>query len=322
LCINSLVDLNDAFNGFLLLAAPVLTGLAIAPMRGQWIILLGGGLGNPLAIGSFGAYAAILGFVTNFGERRSILRVAKLSIALLGLYVCLRSGSRGQLIACVLCAGAGVFWVLSGIKRQGLLKPLVVFAVLIACAAYAVNELGVGEFGYSWRWNAEKMINDMRRGRLETAGRLFEYYAEQSPLRWAVGLGGSASYKILGFYSHMVPVEVLCELGIVGCVIYAMIVWRSYASARVLIGEKRLSFFARRTIATLLCLLAVDGVLQLKQGSLLGSYAFFCTAILVGRIKYSLVDGVEGRVVLTGRERADTRLARASASSKSALRYS
>jgi hypothetical protein len=288
LCINNLEDMNDAFNGFLVLSTPVLAGLAVAPMRGQGIILIGGSLGNPLTIGSFGAYAAILGFITSFGEKRIVLRVAKIAVAILGAYVCLRSGSRGQMIACVLCAGAGAYYVMSGIKHQQLLKPLAIFAVLIIAAIYAVQEWGIGEFGYSYRWNAEEMIDAMRRGRLETAGRLLEYFAAQSPVQWAIGLGSSASYKVVGFYCHMVPPEVLCELGLVGFAIYGMICWRSYHAARGLISEDQLGFMARRTVAALLCLLAFEAILQLKQGSLLSSYMFFTATIMVGRVGHSL----------------------------------
>ncbi len=52
---------------------------------------------------------------------------------------------------------------------------------------------------------------------------LLSYWFSKGPIYWMFGIGSSASFhpNIVGIYCHVVIVEVLCELGLLGLGLYA-----------------------------------------------------------------------------------------------------
>ena len=50
---------------------------------------------------------------------------------------------------------------------------------------------------------------------------LLKYWLDSSPIHWLFGLGSSASFdaRLLGIYCHVVIIEILAELGVIGFIL-------------------------------------------------------------------------------------------------------
>lgn len=118
------------------------------------------------------------------------------------------------------------------------------------------------------------MQRDLTEDRIGSAQQLFEYWSSSDPLHVLFGLGNSISYdpRILGGYPHVVPVEVLCEEGIVGALLFAACIGLSvHYAIKAGLSSNGLT---RQLFTTVLALMLYEFLLTLKQGSLLGSRTF------------------------------------------------
>ena len=101
-----------------------------------------------------------------------------------------------------------------------------------------------------------------------------------SPLNWLFGLGAAASWGIQGIYPHVVPVEVLAELGLFGlvgyCCLVAMVV-HTFVKLGKLTSKNPVD---RGTVAVMATLYFFHWIMSLKQGSFIFFYHSFFIAIL------------------------------------------
>ncbi len=240
---------------------------------------------NALAIAELGGYVAMIGLLLNFHGIGRFWQVMRRVAVVIGLVICIRSGSRGPTIAAV---AVGV--VSLPISRQlrsakGFLATGLGLVLLIYIAWFAYETFGGGQ-----RWAAEGMLKDFAGGRLVPSGILLDHWIKANPFHWVFGLGTSASFdpNIAGFYPHMVPAEVLGELGIFGEALFLGIFWISFRSIRRLYGVMRHDPTQRGVLACVGALIAYDAILSCKAGSLLGNATLLALPIMLGRLDVSI----------------------------------
>lgn len=97
------------------------------------------------------------------------------------------------------------------------------------------------------------------------------------------GLGNSASFSpsVVGYYPHMVPVEVLAEEGLLGFVLFAVLNIVFVVRALQAIRECGRDPERRGVVAALTGMYAFAALLSLKQGSLLNMSAEIFLFLLV-----------------------------------------
>jgi len=274
LCISSFKELRNAVNGLFWLAAPVLCGFIASTRSGRGMELRQGYRSfeaNPLAEASFGGICVLATvFLLGSGVIKSHLKKALLAgIALAGLFVIVRSGTRGQLIAVVLVL---IFWfpLINHISLQrSAFKAFFVAAIVLLAVAYFVSDER-----FNSRWKRDLVI-EHGRGRMAAANVLVDRFLQKSPESLVFGLGSVSSYRYLGTYCHVVPVEVLCELGVLAALLFAYLIVtfyrKGFAASRFALLPPR----DRALVGFLIAVFSFTLILSFKQGSFLGSSELF-----------------------------------------------
>ncbi|MCA9184209.1 MAG: O-antigen ligase family protein, partial [Planctomycetales bacterium] len=223
---------------------------------------------NPLAVASMGGHVLIAALMLNFKGVARFWQIVRWGVAFVCLAVILRSGSRGQLFAIVVSVVVFIWISRSGSKTN--LRMLLMGTVGLLLF-FAVASLSFGYFADAGRWNLDLIGKDYSETRVEMSKKVLMYWVSSSPVHWLLGLGSSASFdhRVAGFYPHVVPVEILGELGVVGFVLFVSInvmAWRSLYRMFVLTGD---SPEERGVVACMAALLLFELLLLFKQGSFL-----------------------------------------------------
>lgn len=192
------------------------------------------------------------------------------------------SQSRGQLVAMVAILLVFVVWI-DGFKN---INTYLLILALIG-GGLALAYMGLSAIGD--RWAAEKITDAFYGARVYKIEVITKAWMDAGPFYWLMGIGNSASYRtdILGIYPHNVPIEVLCEEGVVG---FALLVTFMYLVIRQGVGltrtVNRTPYLAgqSRVIPAVLALFAFESLLALKQGSLATSYPLYFYALILMRL--------------------------------------
>ena len=229
LCINSWKDLEDTrkvmivFGGLVLVAASLGTrveshsgrSLQLAETainsRGRQV------LANPLAIASFAGSVVTFAFLYLVATKKTSERFLCLIAIFAGAVAMANSGSRGNIVAVGGSMLIGLYLLRKQLTVNGRLIAILLVLAVICVGVWKISS----DDRMLQRWSAETAVEAIQ-GRQQSAWILVEEFRE-TPDRWFFGLGSSASYYVAGFYIHMIQVEILCELGIVGFSIYAAI---------------------------------------------------------------------------------------------------
>jgi hypothetical protein len=206
-------------------------------------------------------------------------------IVLLALILIVRSQSRGQLLAFV--AATVLFYGASRSRSAGgQIWRIAIVMCFVSLAAYLA--FGMVDDVSSRRWETDFMTADYAQTRGEMCKVLLSYWWTSSPLHWLVGLGTSASYdtRLLGFYPHVIPVEVLGELGLVGLGWYCAILFFAARSWFRLMRMHALDRVNRGMVAALGALILFGFLLTLKQGTLLSHISYLMFIVLLFRYEY------------------------------------
>ena len=278
-------DLSDAMYTLLVLGTPTLLALYGSRWTGRSIEFSVDDAGfytlkgNPLAIGSLGGQVAIAVTLMNFRGAGRFWQVARWPIFVIALAVIAKSGSRGQFIG-ALIAIVALFPVSRRIKNLGGFAALAFGLLVGALLTRYAMETFITE---SWRWSAATMYDVATESRGGMALAVIGAWAASNPVIWVIGMGSSASFRVIGFYPHVVPAEVLAELGLVGFSLYAWLAVRAarsgWRAARAVADDP----VARGQVAALVAMALYNLILSLKSGSLLGSSVYFGLVILTGR---------------------------------------
>ncbi len=243
---------------------------------------LRGEKGNPLAIASLGGWVALIALLCNFRGLGKPLTILRYGVVVLGLLVAMRSNSRGQVFALV--TSALLFLPLSRQIKDIKQFFLVGFGVVVVLGIFVFlfDSRGLAQTD---RWNTSEMVTVYSGSRLGTAGQLLAAWWDEGPIAWVIGLGSSASFdsQIVGFYPHVVLLEVLGELGIIGFTLLVLLTGITFYNAY------KLATFSqdpqvRGLAASLAALFMFEVILSFKQGSLLGTPMAFGFAMLIGRL--------------------------------------
>lgn len=250
--------------------------------------------GNPLAVGTLGGTLVLLGVLYRSERSRLLTHVLRAVVVVLGLALVVRSGSRGQLMGAL--AVGGVFWFLAHSSRQ-LFKPLVGLvgmALLLTLTSVIKDLFWAGDA----RFAADRVEGDYA-GRLDAAAVLLERWLE-SPFSTFFGLGSSASYdpRILGGYPHVVPAEVLGELGLIGFGIYCWVVLAALAAGLRAFRAVQGNVLLRANVVCFIALWVYALLLTTKQGSMLLAHEFFLYSLLLGRIAWLVAKPGKGDVTM------------------------
>jgi len=296
LTINTPDDARKALRAFIILALPVALALAFVPFKGRGVLIAtaeSAAMGNPLALGTFGATLAVVAMGFVFASRTAFLvRACMLSLAFLGAYVTLRSGSRGQFFIVMIGIGVVAWTVLSGISRRNFLLafvPTIVLVLILLTAkdAYVNARFVEGQRSFD-RWSLDKMTEEFQDSRIFLSYELFRAYLEgaaRNPAVLLFGLGGSYSYILMGIYCHVVPLEVLCEYGILAFGVLATICYLGFQGSRSVLRRKDVGASAKWPAAAIMALAVVHFILMFKQGNLLGHSDFFGYLLILDRVR-------------------------------------
>jgi hypothetical protein len=236
---------------------------------------------NPLAIAELaGSVAAAAMFVRarSWKWLGSPLRIA---IVVVSLLVIVRSGSRGQLVA-ALCSLVVMLPVAFRLTRaRGLMGIAVAITILGLAIGYAATEYMQANEA---RWSQSLAQHDAL-GRLQMASKLLGEW-QRSGSGLVLGLGNSAAYDptILGYYPHVVPLEILAEEGLVGFGLYGVILWMAFGAVRRAWRLSRNRPELSGIVAALGASFLFTFLCTLKEGNLVGSVYMFMFAIVVGRL--------------------------------------
>jgi hypothetical protein len=136
------------------------------------------------------------------------------------------------------------------------------------------------------RWTAARLQAALQE-RWDLISQLWVAYADGGWGTILFGLGTAESGVLMGIYPHFIPVEVLCEQGIVGLALLGTALGVLITQARRVIRTTGRSDTDAAIIALFLFLCLVG----LKSGGVLASPWLWTTAALLGRGVLPAVDG-------------------------------
>gem|GEM_PF-6037030 len=123
----------------------------------------------------------------------------------------------------------------------------------------------------------------VRQTRGDMSKALLGIWADSSWFHLIAGLGSSSSFHLIGFYPHVVPIEVLGEEGLIGATIYlGLIAAIILTTLRIRRLSATISSRLPTETAVIVGLVLFAGALTLKQGSLLGTLQFPFFVMLLG----------------------------------------
>lgn len=290
LLIDELGSLRRFLFAFLLLGtlttALIVANPAFTVKLGRLGIDIGGGFRtNPLAIGELGGMMLIVGVLSmRVASSAALSATLRIAACLLGGYLALQSGSRGQLVfalAVSICFTPMARRISNIPRFFGVAAGA---AILVPLAIWAAQFfLGSQELR---RWDLN-MLAEGATVRNQNILDLFRAFST-APLAWFVGLGFNAFTSVtptIEPYSHIFFVDVLTELGIP---MFILLLWW----LKKLFGDARWLFrrFAddadERASITCLCAMFVFQLLIVnKQGYLWSATLFFLPGIMITRLR-------------------------------------
>jgi O-antigen ligase len=236
---------------------------------------------NPLALAGLAGSVAAAAMFVRARSWKWLGWPLRVAIVVVSLLVIVRSGSRGQLIAALGALLLMLPVAFRVTRMRGLAGILVAVAILALALGYAATEYMQANEA---RWD-ESLARHDAAGRWKMATHLLGVWAN-SGTGVVLGLGNSAAYDltILGFYPHIVPLEILAEEGLVGAVLYLCILWMALSGLR---RGWRLSRH-KPEVSGLLAAVGASFVFMLlisfKEGNMVGSIYLFMYAILLARM--------------------------------------
>lgn len=276
----TILRMNDASDALLtttLLGATVLAAIAfLGEFDGRTLEMEVGDdevsrAANALSLSRFCGYVAIGCYFLKPVKLRWLILICKLFVYCTSAYILFQTQTRGQAIAIVV--SIAFVEILKSRSRSNALLFVTLISLLIATFV-VIFDLD-SNLTFEGRWSSDK-VNDGIAVRISMIGDLLESYL-RTQSSWLLGFGSSASLsdKLLGIYCHNIPVEILCELGIVGLTLYLTTLVsfgiKLFSSLNIDVSGNNVSpsfsFFA--------CLSIFGTLMTLKEGAFLGSQEVF-----------------------------------------------
>lgn len=287
MCLRRPRDLLDFVDATAQFGAAVCLALMFAKYDRGGIVLLGaegGRMANYLESGSYSSLVAVCAFAKYLGSRSSSETLAASAMGIVAICALLMSSARAALLALpfamltvvVLYPNSNPIKTLRralGEQRRAVVTSVVQIIFLIALAVGAVSVLFPERLEFAiHRWDTDRVFGARYalEGRAHHALNLFDAYVS-SPSAWLLGFGTAASNHMIGGYVHVVPVEVLCELGLAGFSVYGYLLYRGWRVSK-LCRDLTQPVKLRGYVATVCGFFVVIALLQLKQGNAASIY--------------------------------------------------
>lgn len=287
-CAHDRKQIDNAIKGTVLLGGMILFGMLFCNFGARAIVLAFDGQkaieGNPLAVATYGGYVLICSAFSIYAHKsNALVNLGKIAISFLAVYLIVRSGSRGQLIAAIV---ACLVWMPFTAKVA--MKRSTVVAIIFGCVfAFAANYFLSSQDDLSWRWSSTRLQADQF-GRFEMAKTILLENLETGPWAWLMGLGSSSSFPILNTYPHIVPAEILAEEGLFGLVLFVGFILVAASVGYKAMNLKSIDVASRVNVGTMMTLFSFQLLLSFKQGTLLGQTSLFgvglCIALAAERV--------------------------------------
>jgi len=225
---------------------------------------------DPLAFPEMAGLVTLAAILLNLDKSWKWTAIRLIAIAA-SIILVIKSETRGQFILMVTIPM--VFLPFS--RPVSNLKSYVTWAFLgiglSTVSLYALNSFTSIED----RWSSSTVQSDWDL-RVHMASQLLHHWWQASsgdPAAFILGLGNSASFSgnIVGFYTHVLTIEVLGEEGIFGLGILLVLLWVSVRTILTAYSFSKHDPIQRGIWATLVASFVFGFLLSFKQGSLLGS---------------------------------------------------
>ena len=235
---------------------------------------------NPLAVASYAGTVVLTFLLGHVGKTSRLLGLAGWVIVPIGMFLIVRSGSRGQFFGAVLAGALMVKFSYPGLRLGRLFGWVLGLAVLAATAYFTVTLFSTE----STRFDVTHGYNEYMGTRGIMVTRIMEEWLRSSPMNIMFGLGMASSWMILGTYPHVQVVEVLCELGLFGF---------AFATGILLTTMWKFGLglqLTKRDLAQRGAMVAFGGftllyaILSFKQGSFLTNYSFYMNLAIVAKM--------------------------------------
>ncbi len=230
-----------------------------------------------LALASIGSYVAIIAGIINFPKKPYWLILRWLLVGT-GLLLTLKTGSRGQTVAIV-----ATILVFIPINR-GQVSGRSIVAGALTLVALVVCIYLILPYTSTQRWDSQHIENAYQ-GRLWASSEMISTLFNENPIFWITGLGAGESYDVVGFYIHFTTVEVFCEEGLIGGILFLLILGIPTVKLLKVIVSKEKKFFSdanalkRNTLVVISALFFSEFLLSCKQGTLPFEQNLFLFAI-------------------------------------------
>jgi len=284
LAVHDAEDLYRGYFGLLIFGGILVFALLLFAKWGDRGVLISGGASdetNPLAIANLGGAVASAAMFLRTRRFPVVSWILRLLLVAAALAVVVKSGSRGQLIATL----ATLVLMLPVAFNLSQVRGLV--PILIAVVAV----------GFAGQYAAQNYIrhDDDRWSQADAAGaaserwkmcqELLSHWGESGGAMLA-GLGNSAALDpdIVGYYPHDVPIETLCEEGVLGFAIYLGINGMALSGMRKALRATKDNPQLRGVLAVAAANYIFTLITTLKEGNMVGSAEFFLAAILLARM--------------------------------------
>ncbi len=234
--------------------------------------------GNPLAIATFAGTMMIIAATLRFRGISKAWQGLRWAILPLALIVCVQSESRGQLFAALGALLIAIPIAMGQFRFQHVIAAAFTFLVLAVLVPVALQNFATMQ----GRWDPSEQFRDFRETRLDFCSQVISNWLfHGSPVNLVLGMGSSSCSKIIGTYPHVVAVEVLVELGLLGALLGAIVVILTVKNCVMMVRYSRRYAVERGDVAALIGILFFNFILSFKQGSLLGSQVLISFFVLV-----------------------------------------
>jgi hypothetical protein len=231
-----------------------------------------------------GGQLLIIVTLLNYSGVHRIWQFARWFVALAAMIVMVRSGSRGQLIGSFFA----IAWLIGssrGYKRHfQVFVGVFTLIALIGLTVWSFSLAGAEKF--TQRWELERMSESFTDSRVQMSAFMLDAWIKGGPLHWLLGLGSSAAFSpsMLGIYPHVLVVEILTELGLLGIVLLFTYWWMTYRDVGQAWRIVQHDAQRRGVVTAMAALFTYAVILSFKQGSFLSHTYMMMFSFIIGRL--------------------------------------
>jgi hypothetical protein len=283
-----LVDTKGAtamLSTFVIVGTIVITMLLFfVKWQSRFVVIESGSLielGNPLATAQMAGNVMLVAILCRYVRPIEPWVVLRWVVVAACIALTVKTGSRGQVLTLLIVLA--VFWPMTG-------RNLAIWPTLGALVGVVVLGLGfsfaVQEYWGSndVRWSEDKILSDAG-GRWDMASRLLSAWWGGGPVTILAGLGNSAAFdsRIVGFYPHILTLEILAEEGLFGLLMFMAFLVIGAKEFKSAYRHAKDSPEERGILVTLAAMFTYAFLLSFKQGNLVGNVDVWMVGIFLAK---------------------------------------